>query len=429
MRPREAPSDTRIVISCRADQQHEPEGNFGDGQRRRDKPTSAAQTGTRCAIFHHARVIRRRHRQRGCEAKQNTREDPQRGRKGQHGAINANCAEVRQISRYESNGGIKGRGADHQAGDSAEHAEQGDLLFCVEGRSNAQDAKGDARVRFASSDYFTAMGIPLVRGRVVTAQDAESSEPVIVVNRSLAEHFWPNGDALGAFVWIGQPMGPAQAERAPRRIVGVVGDIRGYSVADGLSDDMYEPAAQSLGAGAVSFAVRSNEDLGTLAPHVGDVVRATLPNQPVTAFRSMDDVITTSASVRDQRFHAVLLGLFGALGLLIVIVGVYGVVSYAVAQRTHEFGVRLALGASPSRIRTMVLRDGLALAVAGTTVGLTSSLALTRLLGSLLFDVPPRDPLILATASVVMVVVALGACWTPARRATRVDPLVALRCE
>jgi putative ABC transport system permease protein len=143
----------------------------------------------------------------------------------------------------------------------------------------------------------------------------------------------------------------------------------------------------------------------------------------------MDDVIATSASVRDQRFHAVLLGLFGALGLLIVIVGVYGVVSYAVAQRTHEFGVRLALGASPSRIRTMVLRDGLALAVAGTTVGLTSSLALTHLLGSLLFDVPPRDPLTLATASAVMVVVALGACWTPARRATKVNPLVALRCE
>jgi putative ABC transport system permease protein len=211
---------------------------------------------------------------------------------------------------------------------------QGDVLFRVEGRTSAQDAKGDARVRFASPDYFAAMGIPLVRGRVLTAQDAEASEPVIVVNRSLAEHFWPNGDVLGSFVWIGQPMGPAQAERAPRRIVGIVGDIRGYSVAGGLSDDMYEPAAQSLGGGAVSFAIRSNEDLRTLAPHVRDVVGAMLPDQPVTAIRTMEDVIATSASVKDQRFHAVLLGIFGALGLLIVMVGVYGVVSYAVAQHT-----------------------------------------------------------------------------------------------
>src|ERR1700730_15487925 len=131
-------------------------------------------------------------------------------------------------------------------------------------RSRSSRNRGATSGRaFASPDYFAAMGIPLVRGPVFTAQDAEASEPVIVVNRSLAEHFWPHGDVLGSFVWIGQPMGPAQAERAPRRIVGIVGDIRGCWGGGGFSDDMYEPPAQSLGGGAVSFAVRSNEDLRT----------------------------------------------------------------------------------------------------------------------------------------------------------------------
>ncbi|HET9402843.1 MAG TPA: ABC transporter permease [Candidatus Acidoferrales bacterium] len=304
---------------------------------------------------------------------------------------------------------------------------QGDILFSIEGRQDAENAKGDARARRASPGYFDAMRIPLVQGRLLAETDSDKSEPVAVINKSLAERLWPNGDAIGSYVWIGKPMGPGATEPAPRRIVGIAGDIHGESVAEGASFDMYTPAKQTTGSSSMQFVVRSPLSIGALQPSIQSILRAALPEQPASAVRAMDDIV--AGSLTDEKFHATLLGLFGGLGLLIVTVGVYGVVSYFVAQRTHEFGVRMALGATQSDVLGMVLKQGLAMAAAGVVVGIAAAMALTRLLASMLYEVKPNDPLTIVVASAVMIGVTIAACWIPARRATRVDPLVALRYE
>jgi predicted permease len=305
-----------------------------------------------------------------------------------------------------------------------------DILFSVEGRkADDPNYKGDARFRPVSPGYLETMRIPLVRGRLVSAQDGEKSEPIIIINRSLAEHSWPAGDAIGSFVWIGKPMGPGAAEAAPRRIVGIVGDIHGDSVAEGPSFDMYAPAAQASNVSSVDFVLRSPQSLAVLEQPIRGILRTALPQQAPARIQTMGDVIANSASVKEQRFHTILLGLFGALALLIVSVGVYSVVSYAVVQRTHEFGVRLALGARQGQVLRSVLQNGLAFAVAGVLIGLVASFALSKLLAGMLFEVTPNDPAILVAVSALMITVALAACWIPARRATRVDPISALRYE
>ena len=304
---------------------------------------------------------------------------------------------------------------------------EGDILFSVEGAQDPNTSKGDARARKVSPGYFEAMHIPLVRGRLLSESDSDKSEPVIVINKSLAEHFWPNGDAIGSFVWLGKPMGPGSAEPAPRRIVGIVGDVHGESIAEGASFDMYSPATQAMSAGSMDFIVRSALGAGQIETAIQTVLRTALPQQPVSTIRTMDAVV--ASSLKDDRFHTILLGMFGGLGLLIVTVGVYGVVSYFVVQRTHEFGVRMAIGATQANVLGMVLKQGLAMAMAGVILGIGASIALTRLLASMLFEVKPDDALTLIGASAVMIIVTLAACWIPARRATRVDPLVALRYE
>jgi putative ABC transport system permease protein len=304
---------------------------------------------------------------------------------------------------------------------------EGDVLFSVEGRRDAENAKGDARARKVSAGYFEAMRIPLVRGRALSDSDGEKAEPVVVVNKSLAEQLWPNGDAIGSFVWIGKPMGPGSQEPAPRRIVGIVGDIHGESVAEGASFDMYEPAAQAGSAASMELVVRSAMGAGAIEPVMQGLLRTALPQQPVSAIRTMDEVV--AQSLNNDRFRTILLGLFGGLGLLIVTVGVYGVVSYFVVQRTHEFGVRMAMGATQANVLGMVLKQGLVMAAIGVVLGVAASMALTRLLASMLFEVKPDDALTLIGASAVMIIVTMAACWIPARRATRVDPLVALRYE
>jgi putative ABC transport system permease protein len=305
-----------------------------------------------------------------------------------------------------------------------------DILFNVEGRkADDPNYKGDARFRPVSPGYLETMRIPLVRGRLISGQDAEKSEPIIIINRSLAEHFWPDGDAIGSFVWIGKPMGPGAAEPAPRRIVGIVGDIHGDSVAEGPSFDMYAPAAQASSVSSVDLVLRSPQSLAVLEQPIRGILRTALPQQAPAKIQTMSDVIANSASVKEQRFHAILLVLFGALALLIVSVGVYSVVSYVVAQRMHEFGVRLALGARQGQVLRLVLQNGLALAEAGVLIGLAASFALSKLLAGMLFEVKPNDPVIFAAVSALMITVALAACWIPARRATRVDPISALRYE
>lgn len=305
---------------------------------------------------------------------------------------------------------------------------QGDLLFSIEGRTDPETAKGDASIRVASTNYFAALRIPIERGRAFTAADRAGTEPVALINRGLARRYWPDNDPIGAFVWVGKPMGSSWAEPSPRRIVGVVGDIRDESLAAAAGPMIYEPIVQdNEGTNAVNFVVRTAQSPLSLEPAIRDLLRRALPQEPIGAMRSMDQVV--SKSLTGERFYTILLGLFGSLGLLIITVGVYGVVSYFVVQHTHEIGVRMALGATPGRILRMVLLRGLGLTGAGIVVGMGAAYALTGLLRGMLYEVQPNDPVTLFGIAVILTSVALAASLVPARRAIRVDPAAALRQE
>jgi putative ABC transport system permease protein len=224
-------------------------------------------------------------------------------------------------------------------------------------------------------------------------------------------------------------MGPAAMEPAPRRIIGIVGDANEESLSqEGGGPIMFIPYTQVKGTpDGAKFVVRTSQDPRALTSAVRDVLRSLNGNLPLSPPKTMDELM--SDSLVSHRFPTILLALFGGIALLIAAVGVYGVVSYSVVQRTHEIGIRVALGASRTRILHMVLAQGSRLAIAGVVVGLIASCWLAALLRELLFGVTPSDPLTLAGATFVLLAVAFAACWIPARRATRVDPLVALRYE
>jgi len=303
---------------------------------------------------------------------------------------------------------------------------QGDLLFSIEGRTEEESGKGDASIRTASPNYFAVMSIPLERGRFFSTSDVAESEPVALINRTMARQFWPERNPVGERIWIGKPMSPSWAEPAPRRIVGVVGDIRDQTLATGPGPMIYRPATQG-NPRKVEFVLRSTQPPEWLSPAVRRILRTELPEQPVGAIRTMDQLI--AGAVTAERFYAVLLGLFGGLGLLIVAVGVYGMVSYFVSQRTHEIGVRMAFGASRGRVLRMVIGRGMLLTAGGAVLGVVSSYALAGFLRNLLYEVEPNDPPTFAAVAVILAAVTLAACWIPARRVLALDPMGALRDE
>lgn len=278
-----------------------------------------------------------------------------------------------------------------------------------------------------SPDYFSTLSIPLLRGRIFSGVDTPGAEPVALINREMADSFWHGEDPIGQFIWIGKPMGPAAAEPAPRRIVGIVENIREVALSEPPEETIYIPYPQTRNWSEAHFIVRSGQDPLGLVPSVRSTLRTMAPDQPISSIKTLDQVV--SDSVVSQRFDATLLTVFGAIALLIATVGVYGVISYSVAQRTNEIGIRMALGATRGRVMGMVLGQGLRLALAGVVVGLAASYWLTRLLRELLYGVKPTDSVTFISVSLVLLAVALAACWFPARRATRVDPIVALRYE
>jgi putative ABC transport system permease protein len=303
-----------------------------------------------------------------------------------------------------------------------------DWLFSMESDFAAPgggEAK-DADYRVISADYFHTLRIPLERGRVFAASDNAASQPVALINQTMAKMFWPGQDPVGRRIWIGKPMGPSMAEPAPRQIIGVVGDIRESSLAAPPDPTMYIPSAQH-GAGWGFFIVRTARTPLLSVPDVRSAMHAIDADIPITQTMSMDDVI--SASMTDWRFHAILLGVFGALALVIAAIGVYGVISYSVAQRTHEIGIRLALGAQRGDVMRLVVGQGAKLAVIGIAIGIGAAYGLTRLMANMLYGVKPTDPLTFAGVAVLLLAVALLACYIPARRAMKVDPMVALRYE
>ena len=297
--------------------------------------------------------------------------------------------------------------------------------FSVEGQPAPSDMKLPfALFRVVSPDYFRAMGIPLRRGRFFDARDSADSQPAVVVNRRLAEQYWPGEDAIGKRLKVG----PLDSPNAWLTVVGVVGDTR----QTGLNEqklEFYVPYAQERRSFMAprDLVVRTKNDPGSIASAVRQAVWAVDKDQPVSNVRTLDQVF--SAAISQERFQALMLGLFAALALLLACVGLYGVISYAVVQRTHEIGVRMALGAQPLDVLRLVIRQGMSLTLVGLVIGVVAGTFVTRVLTDMLFGVTPRDPLTFAGVPVLLLVVALLACYIPARRATRIDPLIALRSE
>ncbi len=272
------------------------------------------------------------------------------------------------------------------------------------------------QVRTASLEYFATMKIPLIQGRLFAQTDW--TETNVVINETMARRFFPNGDALGKRVNL-CTLAPQPCWNS---IVGVVGDVSQFNLDAAQTYDIYFP-----GGWPSHFVIRTASDPAALtAPATGEIHRSD-PTLPVTEVQTLDDLI--SSSVAPRHFSMLLLAIFAVMALLLAAVGVYGVMSYAVSQRTREIGMRMALGAQQSDVLLMVVGRGARLTVAGIILGLAGSFAVTRWLGSLLYQVRPTDPLTFLGVPMIFVLTALLACWIPARRAARVDPIAALRSE
>lgn len=270
--------------------------------------------------------------------------------------------------------------------------------------------------------YFRAMGIPIQTGRDFAGADAKDAPKVTVVDERLARAYWPGESPLGKRVRFGPP----ESNEPWHTVVGVVGEVRHERADAATRMSVYVPY-QQIPVRQMTLAVRTGGDPSALAAAVRNQVRGLDPDQPVTAVRTMGEVV--SSAIWQPRLHAILFGVFAAVALALASVGIYGVMSYAVTQRTHEIGVRIALGARPRDIVRMVVGHGLALTLVGIALGAAFALALTRVMTSLLFEVSAADPATFAANVALLTAVSLVACYIPARRATRVDPLVALRYE
>jgi predicted permease len=268
-------------------------------------------------------------------------------------------------------------------------------------------------------EYFSTIGIPLIEGRPFGDDDRSGGPDVALVSESFARHFWPAGGAVGKRVGYPWPSDWVT-------IVGVVRDVQIDSLTGISGEAFYRPIKQTPVA-AVSLVVRSTADIQTLAAGVRNAVAQIDRGTPVSGIETMRSVVNRSAA--RQQFIMLLLSLFAGIALLLGVIGIYGVMSYAVAQRTREIGVRMALGASPGDAQRMVLREGVSLAGVGIVVGVLAALVSTRALSGLLYGVTTLDPLTFGAVPVGLIVVALLASYLPARRATRVDPTTALRAD
>jgi predicted permease len=270
-----------------------------------------------------------------------------------------------------------------------------------------------------SPAYFQTLGIPLLRGRFFTDADAEDSADVIIISESVAKLYWPKEDPLGRHIQVAR-------QKAPSEIVGVVGDVHNQGVGADPFNELYTPLPQRPWP-AMAIAVKTSGDPMQIASAVRSAVAAVDRDQPITMMQTLDSSL--SDSLAQQKLSAVLLGIFAAVALILASVGIYGVTSYTVAQRTQEIGIRIALGADARDVLMLVLKYGARLAIIGVVVGIAATVALTRLMQNLLFHTSPTDPYTLVFVSVTLALVALLASYIPARRATRVDPVVALRSE
>ncbi|MEJ7576813.1 MAG: ABC transporter permease [Pyrinomonadaceae bacterium] len=292
--------------------------------------------------------------------------------------------------------------------------------FVREGRPLATENSLDADYFVATPDYFRTMRIPVKTGRLFTERDTVETPPVVVINETLARRVFPGEDPIGKRLTVWRD------EKFAREIIGIVSDVKSSRLDAETNSQIYVPYAQDAW-GGLSLAVRTKGEPETLAAGVREAVRALDKNLPGYDIKTMDDVL--SASVANNRLVVLLFGVFAMFALLLASIGIYGVIAYSVAQRTHEIGIRIALGAQAKDVLHLVVGQGMRLVVLGVGLGLIGAFVVTRLLVSLLYSVSATDPLVYAGVAVLLTIIALLACYIPARRAMRVDPMVALRYE
>lgn len=289
--------------------------------------------------------------------------------------------------------------------------------FGIEGRQFSDDESPSAQYHFASSDYFATLGIPLLAGRFFNEADDADAPRVIVINKSMADRYWPDEDAVGKRVRLWGET---------RTIAGIVGDLKDSPGELRAKPGFFFPLAQQAQSSMV-LALRTQGDPMSQLAAMRNEIAALDKDLPLSDVKTLDQV--ANAAVARTRFTMLLLSVFGGVALLLAAIGIYGVMSYSVTQRTHEIGIRVALGAQRRDVISLVARQGMTLALAGLGAGLTAALVLTRVMSSLLFGVSATDPITFVGIAVLLTGVALGACFVPALRATKMDPMAALRHE
>jgi putative ABC transport system permease protein len=309
------------------------------------------------------------------------------------------------------------------------------LPFVIEGRAPTQGPySGGGGYDIVSPAYFTVFRIPLLHGRMFTIHDDGSAPGVVIISETMARQYWPKSNAIGARITIGKGVGPEFAEPA-REIIGVVGDARNSGLDRDPPPIMYIPVAQVPDGVTVlnshitplQFAIRTQVPPFSLSAEIQKALRYASGGLPVGNVESMDQIDAESTASTD--FNMTLLTIFAALALSLAAIGIYGLMAYSVQQRTQEIGIRIALGASPQDVRRIVVLQGMKLAVAGAAIGVAVAFALSRYMATLVYGVKTWDPATFIFVVVVLTAVALLACYIPARRAMRVDPIVALRYE
>jgi putative ABC transport system permease protein len=319
--------------------------------------------------------------------------------------------------RLQSSPGVKSAGFISELPLSGE---ANDTFFTITEHPPANpNDNADADFRNIDGDYFGAMRIPLLAGRTFERQDSTESRKVVIVNEPFVKKFFPNEDPIGKHL----KMFEGQSGFVVREIIGIVGGNKHLALQESMRPEMFQPNSFSR----MNISVRSEGDPAMLRTVVRQAIHAIDPDEATSTFRTMDDVITLSAA--GDRFNTLLLGAFAAIALLLTAAGIFGVLSYLVTQRTREIGLRMALGAQPSDVLRVIVGYGLRLVLAGLCIGVAGALVVTRWMSSVLFDVKPTDPLTFTAVAVMLAAVAFLASYVPARRAMRVDPMVALRYE
>jgi predicted permease len=290
-----------------------------------------------------------------------------------------------------------------------------------------------------SSGYFSTLRIPLLRGRLLSEQDGPANLPVAVINETAARRFWQNDDPIGRTIQLGPPEYLVEGAIPPGfhfprvQVVGVIGDVKFDSLDQRVEPQIYASFVQSAASngpmllGAMRIAVRCEQDPGTMAAAVRSAVWSVNKDQPVSSISTIDDLY--SQSIDHPRMASTLMGLLAGLAVVLAAVGIYGVISYSVSERKREIGIRIAVGAGGQTIFRLVVGRAMSFVLGGIVVGIAGALALSRLLDTMLYGMPPRDPMVIAGVSLLLAGTALLASWLPARRAARIDPVIALRSE